>query len=97
MEIASAYLRKTESLEGLLFDFARISAMETAAVYRISDNGDYLKGMAGAGTVGGMPDLPLDALSTASWACLRGKPPSTLMRRRTISGSQGFSLNHSRR
>lgn len=73
MEIASAYLRKTESLEGLLFDFARISAMETAAVYRISDNGDSLKGIAGAGTVGGMPDLPLDALSTASWACLRGE------------------------
>ncbi len=73
MDIASAYLRKTESLEGLLFDFARISAMETAAIYRISDSGDSLKGIAGAGTVGGMPDLPLDALTTASWACLRGE------------------------
>lgn len=72
-EIASAYLSGKESIDGLLSDFTRISSMETAAVFKISRSGNFLSGVAGAGTVGALPDLPLDALNTASWACLRGE------------------------
>ena len=72
-EIASAYLGRNESIDGLLSDFTRISSMETAAVFKISKTGNFLRGIAGAGTVGSLPDLPLEALNTASWACLRGE------------------------
>ncbi len=72
-EIASAYLGRKESIDGLLSDFTRISSMETAVIFKISKAGNFLRGIAGAGTVGSLPDLPLDALNTASWACLRGE------------------------
>lgn len=72
-EMGLAYLGRKESLDGLLSDFARITGMETAVVYRIGKTGSFLGGVAGAGVVGTIPDLPLDALNTASWACLRGE------------------------
>lgn len=72
-EIASAYLGRPENIDGLLADFTRVSSIETAVVFKISRSGNFLKSIAGAGTVGNLPDLPLDALNTASWACLRGE------------------------
>lgn len=72
-EIADSYLGRKESVDGLLSDFSRIASMETAVIYRISSRGSYLRSIAGAGTVGPVQDLPLEELSTASWACLRGE------------------------
>ncbi len=72
-EMGLAYLGRKESLDGLLSDFARTTGMETVVVYRIGRTGSFLGGVAGAGVVGTIPDLPLDELNTASWACLRGE------------------------
>ena len=72
-DIATAYLKRTETLDGLLADFARGCGAETAAVFRVARNGSFLQGIAGAGMVGDLPDLPLETLNTASWACLRGE------------------------
>lgn len=72
-DIATAYLKRTETLDGLLADFARGCGAETAAVFRIARNGSFLHGIAGAGMVGDLPDLPLETLNTASWTCLRGE------------------------
>lgn len=73
VKTATAYLSKKESLDGLLSDFIRSLSIETAAVFRISRSGNFLKGTAGAGIVGSLPDLPLDELNTASWACMRSE------------------------
>lgn len=72
-EIASAFLKGSDSLHGLLADFSKGCGVETAVVYRIDKKGSFLQAAAGAGTVGAPPDLPLEALNTASWACIRGE------------------------
>ncbi|PIE51530.1 hypothetical protein CSA37_11010 [Candidatus Fermentibacteria bacterium] len=88
-DIAGAFLKQNESLEGILGDFARNCGAETAALLRIAGNGRILQGMAGSGLVGGIPDIQLDKLNTASWACLSGETA-------LFTGSQDSDLRFSR-
>jgi len=71
--LASSYLRKKEPLEGLLSDLARECGAETSAVFKVSPNGSALKEIGASGIAGTLSELPLEALNTASWACLRGE------------------------
>jgi hypothetical protein len=71
--LAASYLRKNEPLDGLLSDLSRECGAEITAVFKVSANGNALKGIGASGIAGRLPELPLDALNTASWACLRGE------------------------
>ncbi len=71
--LANSFLKKTEPLDGLLSDLAKDCRAETAVVFKINPNGTALKGIGAAGVVGILPDLPIEALNTASWACIRGE------------------------
>jgi hypothetical protein len=71
--LAESYLKKTEPLEGLLSDLARECRAETAVVFKINASGTVLKGIGASGVVGILPELHIEALNTASWACIRGE------------------------
>lgn len=71
--LAESFLKKTEPLEGLLSDLAKECRAETAVVFKINSNGTALKGIGASGVVGMLPDLQIEALNTASWACIRGE------------------------
>ena len=71
--LAESFLKKTEPLEGILSDLAKECRAETAVVFKINPNGTALKGIGTSGVVGMLPDLQIEALNTASWACIRGE------------------------
>jgi len=71
--LAESYLKKTEPLEGLLSDLARECRAETAVVFNINTSGTVLKGIGASGVVGILPEIHIEALNTASWACIRGE------------------------
>ena len=71
--LAESFLRKTEPLEGLLSDLVKECRAETAVVFKVNQTGTALKGIGSSGVVGMLPDLQIEALNTASWACLRGE------------------------
>lgn len=71
--LAEAYFQKKEPLEGLLSDLVKECRAETAIIFKINPNGSALIGIGASGVVGRLPDLPLEGLNTASWACLRGE------------------------
>ncbi|MCK5785794.1 MAG: hypothetical protein KAH54_04440 [Candidatus Sabulitectum sp.] len=71
--LAEGYLKKTEPLDGLLSDLVKECRAETAVIYKINANGTALKGIGSSGVIGLLPELPVEALNTASWACLRGE------------------------
>ncbi len=71
--LAESFLRNTEPLEGLLSDLVKECRAETAVVFKVNQNGTALKGIGSSGVVGMLPDLQIEALNTASWACLRGE------------------------
>jgi hypothetical protein len=71
--ISESFLKKTEPLEGLLSDLAKECRAETAVVFKVNTSGTVLKGIGASGVVGMLPDLHIEALNTASWACIRGE------------------------
>ncbi len=70
---AKTFLNKTESLEGLLSDLANDCGAESVAIFRISADGLFLRGIAASGVIGKLPELPLESLNSATWACIRGE------------------------
>lgn len=71
--LAESFLKKTEPLEGLLSDLAKECRAETAVIFKINPSGTSLKGIGASGVVGMLPELQIEALNTASWACIRGE------------------------
>ncbi|MCK5840742.1 MAG: PAS domain-containing sensor histidine kinase [Candidatus Sabulitectum sp.] len=72
-DLADSFLKKTEPLDGMLSDLAKECRAETAVVFKINAAGMALKGIGSSGVVGMLPELPIEALNTASWSCVRGE------------------------
>ncbi len=72
-DLAKIFLDKTQPLEGLLSDLTKACKAETAVIYRLSPKGTALKGVSASGVIGLLPELQVEDLNTASWACIRGE------------------------
>ena len=70
---AKTFLNKSEPLEGLLSDLTNDCGAESAAIFKISADGLFLRGIAASGVIGKLPELPLESLNSATWACIRGE------------------------
>lgn len=71
--LAESFLKRSEPLDGLLSDLAKECRAETAVVFKINQTGTALKGIGASGVVGMLLELQINALNTASWACIHGE------------------------